>query len=187
MSWAAIKLLFTTAKGWLKMLPYILVLIAVLFIGYKTYNWIGDRAVAPVMAQWNKEKSDYAAAIDALRATFAAKEQTHRDETQRINDELAETKRVHDVELAGVIAEYERRLRNSTERAEVYQRQAAGGPTQCISLASHTAKLDKSLEEGRALVEELRRTVGLRDRQLTEVGKQLLADRALYAEPAQEK
>ena len=181
-SWLGVKAAFTTWKGFFKILPY-LVLLAVLAFGtYKAYKWADGNGAARVQAQWDKETQDYARAIAALKAVISGKETAHQLETTRINDELAETKRLHDVELANAAAAFERRLLDSARRAEIYQRQAEGSPTQCISLASHTAKLDTSLEEGRALVEEFRATLGLRDRQLREVGSQLLADRALFAD-----
>lgn len=181
-SLTALKLLFTTAKGWLKMLPYIIVISLVLFAGYKAYNWADGRGASRIQAQWDKETEDYKRAIAALKATLVVKEQDHLIATTRINNELAETVRLSDLELSRIAAEYERRLRLSADRAEIYQRQAEGGPASCTSLAGHTARLDESIEEGRRVVEDLRSIVGLRDRQLTQVGQQLLADRALYAE-----
>ena len=182
-TWSAVKLAFTTWKGFLKILPYLLVIAVLTYGSFKIYGGIFARGAASIQVQWDKETDDYKRAIAALQDAFRKKETTHLLETTRINDELAETKRLHDVELANAAAEFERRLLVSANRAEIYKRQAASGPDQCLSLAGHTARLDTSLEEGRSLVEEFRRTLGLRDRQLREVGNQLLADRELYAEP----
>ncbi|UWJ04310.1 putative Rz/Rzl spanin protein [Escherichia phage vB_EcoS_Uz-1] len=71
-------------------------------------------------------------------------------------------------------------MQQSERRASVYKRQAEAGTLECRSLASHAARLDNSLEEGRRLVEELRATVRLRDNQLIELGKQIQADRKLF-------
>ena len=81
--------------------------------------------------------------------------------------------------LDAISSQYSARLQQSEQRAKVYQRQAEGGATECRSLASHAARLDNSLEQGRQLVEELRATVRLRDGQIIELSNQIRADRKL--------
>ena len=73
MTWAALKLLFTTWKGWLKMLPYIIVLGLALFAGYTAFNWVDARGANRILVQWDKEKEDYARSIAALKATLVVK------------------------------------------------------------------------------------------------------------------
>lgn len=48
------------------------------------------------------------------------------------------------------------------------------------NLASHAARLDRSLEEGRRMVAELSATLRQRDDQLRAVSKQLENDRSLF-------
>lgn len=182
MTWAALKLLFTTAKGWLKMLPYIIVISLAVYVGYKAYHWVDSRGANRIQVQWDKETEDYKRAVAALKATLVVKEQDHIRETIKISDQLAKEKLDHEEDVVAITAEYAERLRKSETRAEIYQRQAQGGPASCSSLASYTTQLDNSLEEGRSLVKEFRSLIGLRDRQLTLVGEQLLADRKLFTD-----
>lgn len=167
----------------LKFLPYLLAILLFSFIGVKTYNWVYNKGKAEIQLAWDIEKKQYAKKIGDLQAKLVVKEETHRKETMRIANELSESKRAYEVHLAVANAEYERRLRLSETRASVYQRKAQGGSAERADLASHTAKLDASLEEGRSLVQELGTTLRLRDEQLTAVGQQLLNDRKLFDEP----
>lgn len=180
--WTVIRLGLTTWKGFLKILPYILVFVVVGYAGYSAYKWADNKGASRVQAQWNKETEDYKRAITALKVTLIAKEQDHRLETTRISDALVQEKFDHQEDVAAITADFAVQLRNSETRTALYQRQAQGGPASCVSLASYTTELDNLLTEGRSLVKEGRSLVELRDRQLTLVGQQLLADRKLFTD-----
>ena len=72
-------------------------------------------------------------------------------------------------------------MRNHQERAELYKRKAEGSEVERGSLASHAAELDRSLEEGRRVVKDLRTTVEQRDTELILLGTHLKTFEAYYA------
>lgn len=169
-------------KLFLKVWPYLLAGVLLFLL----YSWIyhsgSKHGASEVQAEWNQQKEADAKVIEDLKTKYASMEATHREENTRITHELAEAKQSHAVALAEQRAEYDRRLQLSANRAAIYQRQAKGGEVECRSLASHAARLDGTLEEGRSLVRELRETLGLRDRQLILLGQQIKNDRALLNE-----
>lgn len=166
----------------LKALPYLAGVVLLFLLGSWIYVSGSKHGASVVQAQWDEQQKADAQAIQALRDEYALKEEAHRIENRKITHELAEAQKTYEVTLAEQRAEYDRRLQLSTNRAAIYQRQAESGAAQCRSLASHAARLDQTLEEGRSLVRELRDTLGLRDRQLILLGQQILNDRVLLNE-----
>lgn len=160
-------------------LPYIATGIFILGILYGIYHYGYKRGEADLQVLWNQERDAHNAIIDKLEAAYARLEVVHRAENTRITHELAQAEKALDVALAEQRAEFERRLHSSSERAAFYERQASSGAAQCRDLAGHAAELDRTLEEGRGLVSDLRRTLRLRDEQLRQLGRQILNDRAL--------
>lgn len=134
-----------------------------------------------INARWSQEKQQYQEEILKLRTAYAEQEGLHRQETSRISEQLRKTEATHEEVLANLAARHVERLRISTQRAEVYQRQAEAGSAQCRDLASHTAELDRALEEGRGLVGELAATLRQRDAQLRLVGAQIANDRQILS------
>jgi phage-related minor tail protein len=144
---------------------------------------------AEIQSKWDAEKAAQTQATDKVAAAIAQKEKTHAQDTQRAADALDAASQAHAAELAAVRADAARSVQRSDARAAIYQREAQSGAAACSALASHTTELDRSLEAGRGLVGELRATLELRDRQLVQVGEQLMADRRLFntdaTDPAQ--
>lgn len=163
-------------------LPYLAAVAVLLILVYGIYRHGYSEGTADLQVLWDQEREEHEKAIRALEVEYARKEMFHRAENARITHELAEAEKAHDVALAEQRAEYDRRLLGSNRRAEVYQRQAESGAAQCRDLAGHAARLDRSLEEGRGLVADLRRTLELRDEQLRQLGRQILNDRSLLDE-----
>jgi len=164
-----------------KLLPSLLVVAVLLGLGYAVYRKGYNEGVQDVTLEWELDKAAQRAAHDALVAEYEKRETAHKAENARITHELAEVQKAHEVALAEQRSAYQHRLLLSSERAAVYQRQAEAGAAECRDLAGHAARLDRALEEGRHLVRELRGTLGLRDRQVIELGKQILNDRKLVA------
>ena len=135
-----------------------------------------------VQSLWDKEKIQTSAKIADLKEQLALKEETHRAETRKVEAALQKARNEHTSSLAAIQREYNARLQQSEARSTVYQRQAEGGSDSCRDLASHTAELDRSLEEGRNVVRELGETLRLRDSQLQAVGNQLINDRNLFTD-----
>jgi hypothetical protein len=144
-----------------------------------------DHGKSEIQSEWDAQKQAQTKAVDTLKAQYAQKELSHAQESQRAADALSSASEAHAKELDAVRSDYARSLQRSETRAAIYQRQATGGAAECRGLASHTAELDRSLEAGRSLVGELRATLELRDRQLVQVGQQLMADRKLFADSAE--
>lgn len=166
--------MYTTALKWLGLVGGVALLIgAIFFLGsnYKDAQW---------EAKWAQDKLEYSREITRLQGEVRTKEQNHAVETSRLQSQIAEQARLHTVAIAAVRAEFSQRLRTSEARAGIYQRQAEAGPTQCRDLATHAARLDRSLEEGRGLVQELRLTIGQRDNAIHTLSDQIRADRKLF-------
>ena len=163
-----------------KLAPWIL---ATLVIGSLIW-WVSHTSYVAgqrdIQEQWDAEKATYKKAMDTLRDQYATLEAKARIDNQRNSDELAEKEKSHAVALVELRREYDGRLLQSDKRASYYQRLAKGGAVEQANLASHAARLDRSLEEGRRMVAELSATLRQRDDQLRAVSKQLENDRSLF-------
>ena len=162
-----------------KLIAGIVVAALAAFIVYSIFNAGVAIGSARVQASWNAQKEADQQRIDDLKEQIKQQEAIHQTDTTRISDELAEAKQKYTEDLADLRSEYEQRLRSSGNRADHYQRQARGSAVERDNLASHAARLDQALEEGRHLVRELGETLRQRDRELSLLGQQLLADRKL--------
>lgn len=159
------------SKGW----PYLLVVA----LGVTIYFWGSSNGQDTVQKKWDEQKQEDRKAYDKLKGEYDALNRQHSYETGVLTSRLQTASQAHEDELARLNDVYAGRLQQSSKRAELYKRQAEAGTFECRSLASHAARLDESLEQGRQLVEELRSTVRLRDSQLIELGNQIRADRKL--------
>ena len=159
------------SKGW----PYLLVVALVVTI----YFWGSNNGQEYVQKKWDEQKVQDKKAYDKLKGEYDVLIRQHSYETGLLTSRLQAASQAHEDELARLNDVYASRLQQSGKRAELYKRQAEAGTFECRNLASHAARLDESLEQGRQLVEELRSTVRLRDSQLIELGNQIKADRKL--------
>lgn len=160
------------SKGW----PYLLVVV----LGATIYFWGNSNGQSTVQKKWDDQKIEDRKALQKLQDKYNALQRNHSYEVGLLTSRLQTAESNYASELARVSSDYDSRMQQSERRASVYKRQAEAGTFECRSLASHAARLDSSLEEGRRLVEELRATVRLRDSQLIELGKQIQADRKLF-------
>lgn len=163
-----------------KLIAGIVVAALAAFIVYSIFNVGVAIGSARVQASWNAQKEADQQRIDDLKEEIKQQEAIHQTDTTRISDELTEAKQKYTEDLADLRSEYEQRLRSSGNRADHYQRQARGSAVERDNLASHAARLDQALEEGRHLVRELGETIRLRDQQLISLGQQIMADRNLF-------
>ena len=163
-----------------KLAPWIL---ATLVIGSLIW-WVSHTSYVAgqrdIQEQWDAERATYKKAMDTLRDQYATLEAKARIDNQRNSDELAEKEKAYAVALVELQREYDGRLLQSDKRASYYQRLAKGGAVEQTNLASHAARLDRSLEEGRRMVAELSATLRQRDEQLRAVSTQLKNDRSLF-------
>lgn len=162
-----------------KLLPHLLIVgffIGSVFFAYNTGYTAGQNATQIL---WDKEKKEQKEAIQKTELAFKEAEKSYLITIGKLNDEIKVSKETYQNELNSIESEFALRLQQSDKRASIYQRQAQGGASECRSLANHAARLDSTLEEGRAVVRELSEVVRLRDRELVLLSKQILADRSL--------
>lgn len=166
--------MYTTALKWLGLIGGVALLIGAIFFLGSSYG------ESKIQAEWTAEKLEYSREVNRLQAQVRTKEQEHATETSHLQSQIAEQTRVHTLALAAVRTQLGDRLRTSEARAGVYQRQAEAGPAECRSLADHAAKLDRALEEGRGLVQELGLTLGQRENDIRSLSDQIRSDRKLF-------
>lgn len=161
---------------------HLLALGLVIWLCFLIYDAGSVHGASVVQGKWNAEKDAQAKAVKDAEAKVQTLEKNHRAEVTRLTHDLSQANAAYQVELATAAAEYRDRLRTSETRAAIYRRQAEGGASDRGSLASYASRLDAALEEGRALEQEYRSTLGLRDRQLQALSRQIKADRTLLEE-----
>ena len=160
--------------------PWLILVMGLAASVYLIHDAGYDSGSSDVQVKWDEEKASYKKAMDTLRDQYATLEAKARIDNQRNSDELAEKEKAYAVALVELRREYDGRLLQSDKRAGYYQRLAKGGAVEQANLASHAARLDRSLEEGRRMVAELSATLRQRDDQLRAVSKQLENDRSLF-------
>ena len=150
-------------------------LAAALLIGSGTYVYLcgKDDGKEVVQKKWDAEKKLYDTAIAGLKDHYGMLEAANRTKTEELTHDLAEAQKNHDVAIANAQSDFDKRLLKSQARADYYKRMSEGGSLECRNLASHAAELDRSLEEGRLVVRELRETLGQRDREIMLLGKHI--------------
>lgn len=173
--------MYTTAllllkKYWL----HILVVLAVLFVGYALYNAGFKNGSNEKQVQWDAEREGHRVSVEALKVEIKQLENLNRIENKRIDYVLKQVNKDHAAALAAVQSEYAVRLRLSEGRVSSYRRLSEGGAAEREYLADHATKLDRTLEEGRSLVRELRETVGQRDKQINALSERIKNDQRLF-------
>lgn len=163
-------------SGWV----YLGVAVATALVLWGTYSLGSNSGEAHVQQQWDAQKAKDLLAIQKVRDELSQAESQHRLQVSTLEGELRNVEARYRMELDRLTGDFANRLRDSDTRAGIYQRQAEGGAVERNRLASHAAKLDRSLEEGRRLVAELRTTLGLRDKQVESLAAQIRADRELF-------
>jgi|SRR5690606_33235556 len=149
--------------------------VSICYFGY-------TKGVEKTKIEWELEKATIRAANEAKLIHLASQIEIHRSKQLEAATTLKKVLELHETIIAEQHLSYEQRLLQSANRAAIYQRQAEAGAVAQRNLASHAAKLDRALEEGIRLVGELQETLRLRDRQLEQLGKQILAERKLLEE-----
>lgn len=132
-----------------------------------------------VQADWDKENKRRDDAYAALEKEKAAMMAAHQKRESELGEELRATTEQAESAIAIALNDFAGRLLLSESRAGIYQRQANGSAIEQQRLARHAAELDRSLEEGRGLVRELRETLGQRDRTILVLGQVILNERNL--------
>ena len=118
--------------------------------------------------QWNAQ-------IETLRDAAAVRQRDYSTKIGELNGTIQTQADAHKVALAAIADQHAARMRNSENRAAAYHRMSESGAAESAALAAHTAELDRTVEEGRRLVAELRETLGQRDSEITQLGVALKA------------
>lgn len=139
---------------------------------------IGETTIRKEVAE---EKLETSKKINKLQDDLLTAANTHSTEIQEIRDAWTEAQIAYQRDLAGIAAEYKQRVQLSETRAGIYQRQAKGSALEQERLAAHAAELDRSLEEGRQLVTELKAAIGQRDSAIRALGSMILTDRKFFS------
>lgn len=151
-------------------------------LGYIVYQYGYTKGAEDIQSKWAEDRAATEAANLRLSIECAKQEENHRITQEGITNELAKARKEHEAVLSNQRIDFEHRLLQSARRAEVYQHQADSDASERRDLANHAARLDRALEEGRGLVLELSATLGLRERQLKQLGDQIRNDRQLFAD-----
>ena len=156
--------------------PILIVLGVILLlygIGVSIYSTGKQAGIDEVSKEWTQEKLAYQDEILRIKTLNAGLEQDFENREAEVNKELRNVKASYERTLASNASEHAARLRNHQERADLYERKAQGSEVERRGLASHAAELDRSLEEGRRVVKDLRTTVEQRDTEIKLLGTHL--------------
>lgn len=126
-----------------------------------------------VKQQWVAEQKANTVKVNELKVNYEEQLSEYRQKTDSLSKEIYDTRTQYDNRIATIKSDYTNRLLNSEQRASVYKRMSEAGKCTSDDLSAYTAKLDRSLTEGRELVRELRELIKLRDQQLNQLGKEL--------------
>lgn len=168
------------AKMSSKALPYIFTALFVGAVLIGSYAMGSNHGKAKVNLLWAADTKKREDAIKALQSRYDKLEREHAEQSSQVTKELASMEAVHSTTIANMQLEFDKRLLDSNTRAGIYQRQATGSAAQQRDLASHAARLDTALEQGRQLVTELQAALRLREQQLHGLGQQIITDRKLF-------
>lgn len=171
--------MITKLLAWNKILKIGPFILAVFLLLWYVFSLGSDHGKSVVQKKWNVQKKVDAKALAAEKKKIASNEATHRANDRKISDELVSIKENTASDIARIRGESAVRLQYTTERANLYRRQAEAGAVERANLASYAAQLDRSLSEGIELVEELQATVELRDGQIRGLAAQINNDRQL--------
>lgn len=157
------------------------ILAAALFVGgCSLLVKIGKmQGAAEIQSLWDKDAEARKEVIDKLQGRYDLLQSEHKSKVEELTNELQTSTDKFQTTLNGYRLDYDKRMQLATNRAGVYQRQAQGTAAERDSLAEHAARLDRSLEEGRSLVRELRATLGQREVTIRSLGGIILSDRTL--------
>ena len=108
------------------------------------------------------------------------KEQAFNETINSLTADLTETRVRYENTVNKLKSTYANELLKSEQRAELYKRYSEADKAKQRTLAEHTARLDRSLTEGRELVKQLTETIRTRDAQLRALGVYIQEDRKMY-------
>lgn len=165
--------------NWLKVGISIGVLIAFGFLVWFDYHTGYKSGSDHVQLAWNKQKILDTAEAKKQEDKYQLALDVYNTDTGALNVKVLNLQNTTDTEIANIRADYTKRLLLSDTRSKIYHDQAQGSSTQRSGLADYASQLDRSLEQGRQLVQEFRTTLRQRDQQLDILSTQILNERKL--------
>lgn len=135
----------------------------IVFIGAMSFFLGSEMERTKQITKYNEVLKEQTVRFNALR-----------DETNSLELDLKNAKELHEKVINDLRITHANRMRESEKRAAFYMQQVKGSSSEQYNLASHAAKLDKSLSEGKTLARELRQTLELRELQIVNLSQELI-------------
>lgn len=158
-------------------------LIAGVFLSFGSGWYFNDLRWEIYLNQVKKEHARYINEqkdkINETQKIYDALLLAHIETITQVSLDLKEKEKEYEASLDRISADASFRMQQHENRVRIYQRQAKAGSAEAERLASHAAELDRSINEGKTVAAELAATVRLRDQQLSLLGSQIKADRAV--------
>lgn len=144
-----------------------------------------------ILMQYSLITGSYNAGYDACQSKYREellkqqvenqqKEQAFNETISNLTVNLTETRIRYENTVNKLKSTYANELLKSEQRAELYKRYSEADKAKQRALAEHTARLDRSLTEGRELVKQLTETIRTRDAQLRALGVYFQENAMLY-------
>ena len=144
-----------------------------------------------ILMQYSLITGSYNAGYDACQSKYREellkqqvenqqKEQAFNETINNLTVNLTETRIRYENTVNKLKSTYANELLKSEQRAELYKRYSEADKAKQRTLAEHTARLDRSLTEGRELVKQLTETIRIRDAQLRALGVYFQENAMLY-------
>lgn len=144
-----------------------------------------------ILMQYSLITGSYNAGYDACQSKYREellkqqvenqqKEQAFNETINNLTVNLTETRIRYENTVNKLKSTYADELLKSEQRAELYKRYSEADKAKQRALAEHTARLDRSLTEGRELVKQLTEAIRTRDAQLRALGVYFQENAMLY-------
>lgn len=144
-----------------------------------------------ILMQYSLITGSYNAGYDACQSKYREellkqqvenqqKEQAFNETINNLTVNLTETRIRYENTVNELKSAHANELLKSEQRAKLYKRYSEADKAKQRALAEHTARLDRSLTEGRELVKQLTETIRTRDAQLRALGVYFQENAMLY-------
>lgn len=145
-------------------------LLAVIFCFYSYAYTVGFDACNKKFIAYKQTQLE---TVQKLENDYREQEKKYQSETQDLVQQISKSKENYHMQLLAVERSYANKLQQSESRANLYSQMSRDSDSTREYLAHYTAKLDRTIVEGRQLVTELKAIIELRDEQLKQCGEQL--------------
>ena len=129
-------------------------LILAVFLGIMALGYVAGSTKEKL--DHEKKASEYAQTIATVREDLRKAREAHNQEQANHIFAMHKLKETHESTVRSIRNDLTGRLLKSEERGNLYRERVSSASLECRQLAEHTARLDRSLTEGRDLVREFR-------------------------------